>query len=149
MELISSSYPPYSIKNMFCFFFINKPEEKHGNREQREELESDLADVASEAEENPPSIPTEDKESTQNQVSLKEDVSSETQRTVSPPCPTRPYSGRGRPPKTTPSSAPKKVSVKKEMEKEARDAPGFQDDPSDTDYAPSKYLFIGSPRICS
>lgn len=120
--------------------FPNDSEEKQGNREQREELESDLADEASHAEENPPSISTEDKDATENQVSLKEDISSEIQQTASQPA--RPYSGRGRPPRTTASSASKKVLVKKDVEKEARDAPGFQDDPSDTDYAPSKYLFI-------
>lgn len=138
MELISSICLPYSIKKTFLNFFFNKSEEKHGNREQREELESDLADTTSQAEEDPSSILTEEKNSTENQVSLKEDISSETQQTVSQPCPTRPHSSRGRPPKTTPSSAPKKMSISKETEKEARDAPGFQDDPSDTDYAPSK-----------
>lgn len=141
--------PPIFHKKHFSIFFL----EKHGDREQREELESDLADVASQAEENPPSIPTENKEPTQNQDNLKEDISTETQQTISQPCPSRTYSGRGRPPKTTHSSAPKKMPLRKEKENAAQDAPGFQDDPSDADYTPSTYLFTKSPfgmcpRIC-
>lgn len=129
------------------FFFTYKPEEKQGEVEQREELESDLAEVASQAEESP-SIPTEDKEPPQNQETVKEDIATETHQTVSKPSPTRTHSGRGRHPKTAPISAQKKIPVKKEEESAAQDAPGFQDDPSDADYAPSKYIFIECNLIC-
>ncbi|XP_032377172.1 zinc finger and BTB domain-containing protein 17 isoform X2 [Etheostoma spectabile] len=113
--------------------------EKQGEVEQREELESDLAELASQAEESP-NIPTEDKEPPQNQETVKEDIPNETPQTVSKPSPTRTHSGRGRHPKTTPISAQKKISVKKEGESAAQDAPGFQDDPSDADYAPKSQL---------
>ncbi|XP_051281410.1 zinc finger and BTB domain-containing protein 17 isoform X2 [Dicentrarchus labrax] len=109
--------------------------EKTGGVEQREEPESDLAEVATQAEESPPSTPIEDKEPTQNQEDLKEDISTETKQPVSQPSPARTHSGRGRPPKTTPVSAQKKTSVKKEEE-----SVGFQDDPSDTDYTPKFQL---------
>lgn len=137
--------------NLFSIFLFNKPEEKTGEGEQKEELESDLAEVALQAEESPPSIPTEDNESTQSKDNLsedREDVSTETQQTASQPNPGRIHSGRGRPPKTTPPSAQKKVSVKKEEGNATQDAPEFQDDPSDADYMPSKYIFIESLLIC-
>ncbi|XP_031724577.1 zinc finger and BTB domain-containing protein 17 [Anarrhichthys ocellatus] len=114
-------------------------EEKQGEVEQREDLESDLAEVASQAEESH-CTPTEDKKPAQNQENVKEDVSTETQQTVPSPNPARAHSGRGRAPKTTPVSAQKKISVKKEEESAAQDAPVFQDDPSDADYAPKSQL---------
>lgn len=140
-NLIYTNCPPYSVKKRFHFFF-NKPEEKPGEGEQREEAESELAEVTSQAEESPPSIPTEDKEPPQNQENLKEDIHPETQQDVCQPSPTRTHSGRGRPPKATPLSAQKKISVKTEEESAAQDVPGFQDDPSDADYTPSKCIFI-------
>lgn len=106
-----------------------------------------MAEVPSQAEESPHSTPTEDKDPTQNQENEKEDISTETQETVSQPSPARTHPGRGRPPKTTPLSAQKKISVKKEEENSAQDAPGFQDDPSDADYTPSKSIFIESINI--
>lgn len=98
--------------------------------------------MASQAEESPPSTPAEDKEPTQNHENLEEDISTETQQTVSQPSPARTHSGQGRPPKTAPVSTQKKVPVKKEEESDVQDAPEFQDDPSDTDYTPSKCIFI-------
>lgn len=101
------------------------------------------------AEEIPPSTPTADKEPTQNQENVKEDISAETQQTVCQANPARTHSGRGRPPKTTPLSVQKKISVKKEKEESAaQDAPRFQDDPSDADYTPSKYIFMECLLIC-
>eukprot|EP00064_Thunnus_orientalis_P017431 superscaffoldBa00003701_g17513 len=85
----------------------------------------------------------EDNEPTENKNNLKEDredVSTETQQTASQPNPSRNYSGRGRPPKTTPVSAQKKVSVKKEEGSATQDAPEYQDDPSDADYMPKSPL---------
>ncbi|XP_076598099.1 zinc finger and BTB domain-containing protein 17 isoform X1 [Chaetodon auriga] len=114
-------------------------EDKPGGGEQREEVENDLAEVASQADESPPSTVTEDKEPT-NQENVKENMSTETQQTVSQPNPARTHSGRGRPPKTTPLSAQKKISVKKEEGSAAQDAPGFQDDPSDSDYTPKSQV---------
>lgn len=122
--------------------FFNKPKEKPGDGEQRDELDSDLTEVASQAEESPSSTPADDKKPTQNPENLKEDISAETQRTLSQPNPARTQSWRRRPPKTTPLSTQKKVSVKKEEESAALDVPEFQDDPSDTDYTPSKDIFI-------
>lgn len=101
--------------------------------------------MALQAEEGPTSIPTEDPEPTGSKVSLEEDgedISNETQPTASQPNPTRNYSGRGRPLKTTPLSAQKKITVKKEEASPAKDRHEFQDDPSDADYIPSKYIFI-------
>ena len=141
-SLICSNCPSYSIKkgNLSVYFFTNKPDEKQGEEEQKEELESELAEVASQAEESP-IIPTEDKEPTQNQEHLQEDISTQTQQTTLPN-PARTPSGRGRPHKTSPPSAQKKTFVKKEEESAAQDVPAFQDDPSDADYTPSVYIFI-------
>lgn len=122
--------------------FFNKPKEKPGDGEQRDELESDLTEVASQAEESPPSTPADDKKPTQNPENLKEDISVETQKTLSQPNPARTQSWRRRPPKTTSVSTQKKVSVKKEEESAALDVPEFKDDPADTDYMPSKDIFI-------
>lgn len=93
--------------------------------------------MASQAEETPSCTTTEDKEATQNQDNLTEDISTEIQQTDSQPSPARTNPGRGRPPKTTPPSSQKKI-VAKEGGSAAQDAPGFQDDPSDADYMPSK-----------
>ncbi|XP_049437010.1 zinc finger and BTB domain-containing protein 17 isoform X2 [Epinephelus fuscoguttatus] len=114
-------------------------EDKQGEVDQREELESDLAEVASQAEDSP-STPTEGKEPTQNLQNLKEHISTETQQTASRPNPARTHSGRGRPAKTSPLSTHKMVSVKEEEECAAQDVPGFQDDPSDADYNPKSQL---------
>lgn len=123
-------------------FFLNKAEEeKTAEGEQREELESDLADVALQAEESPPTTTAEDNEPTESQEDLREDAPVETQQTVSPP---RTHPGRGRPTKLAPLSAHKKISVKKE-DGDTKSAPEYQDDPSDADYTPSKYTFI---EIC-
>uniref|UniRef100_A0A3Q3J5H4 Uncharacterized protein n=1 Tax=Monopterus albus TaxID=43700 RepID=A0A3Q3J5H4_MONAL len=120
-------------------------------RAAREELENDLAEVASQAEDSSPSISTEDKEPTQNEDSLKEDSSIETQETVSQPSTTSTYLGRARLPKTTSVFAQKKISVQKEKENASQDASGFQDDPSDADYMPSQYLlsYPLKPYCCS
>lgn len=134
----------FSIKRKKLFyFFFNKPEEKTGDEEQREELESDLAEVATEAEEIPPSTTlTENKEPTENQDggSLKEHIADETQEAVSQPDVASTHSGPHRPQKNTAPPAQKKTSIKKEEERVGEDVPVFQDDPSDTDYTPSTYL---------
>lgn len=93
--------------------------------------------MASQAEESPAAAPTDEKELTQNELTSKEEVSTETEQTVSQPNPAGTRSGRGRPPKTATLSAQKKTSVKKEEGSAAQDVPGFKDDPSDTDYTPS------------
>lgn len=125
-------------------------EEKTGDGEQREELESHLAEVASQTEASPPSTATENKEPTQNQGDLKEEIPAKTQQTFSQTNPTRTHSGRGRPPKTTPLCAQKTISVKKEDDSSAQDVPRFQDDPSDTDYTPkSQFKSAGSSSYIS
>lgn len=126
---------------MSIFVFII-PEEKTDVGEQQEELKGDLAEVASQADVSHASPPTEDKEPTQNQETLKDVIPPETQQPVCQPSPARTHSGRGRPPKTTVVTAQKKTSVKKEEEKAAQNAPGSQGDPSDTDYTPSKDINI-------
>lgn len=108
-------------------------EEKTGEAEQREELESCPAEVASQAK---GSTPTEDEEPTQNQ----ETTSTETQQTVSQPSPIRTHPSRGRTPKTAPPSVQKKISVKREDDSATQNAPGFKDDPSDADYTPKSEL---------
>ncbi|XP_034393426.1 zinc finger and BTB domain-containing protein 17 [Cyclopterus lumpus] len=111
-------------------------EEKQGDEEHVEELESDLAEVASQAEETP-CTPTEEKKPTKNQEPIQEDIPTETQQTVSWPEASRTHSARGRVPKT--NYAQKRISVKEE-ESAAPEAPGFQDDdPSDTDYTPKSH----------
>ncbi|KAG7520449.1 hypothetical protein JOB18_029496 [Solea senegalensis] len=95
-------------------------DEKAGDSEQKEK-ESDLPEVASQAEEIPACTPTEDKEPTQNQDDMK-DISTETSPSTT--------KSRGRPPKSIPHTAQIKI------ESVTQDATGFQDDPSDTDYTP-------------
>ncbi|XP_041654304.1 zinc finger and BTB domain-containing protein 17 [Cheilinus undulatus] len=115
-------------------------DEKPGEGEHEEELESDLADVALQAEEQSPSnTPTEDTEPPQNQEHLKEIISTEEQHDASQKNPTKSQAGKGRPSKTATLSPQKKISVKEE-ESTAREASGFQDDPSDTDYTPKSQL---------
>ncbi|CAJ1055383.1 zinc finger and BTB domain-containing protein 17 [Xyrichtys novacula] len=109
--------------------------------EQEQKLENDLAEVASQAEEeNPLNVPTEDAEPQQSQENLEEDISPETQQNAHQTNTTRSLSGRGRPSKNVLLSAQKKVSVKKEEESAAQVISGFQDDPSDTDYRPKSQL---------
>lgn len=102
-------------------------------------MESDTTDVASQAEQTPLTTSTEVKEATQNQETLQEEIATETQQAVLQPDVHRTHLGQGRPPKTTPVSTKKKV--KKEEGTAAREAPEFQDDPSDADYTPSEYIF--------
>ncbi|XP_039903350.1 zinc finger and BTB domain-containing protein 17 [Simochromis diagramma] len=109
-------------------------DEKTGEGEQKEETDSQLSDLASQAEECPRSIPTEDKETIQSQDILEEELSAETQKPVSQPKPTRTHTGRGRPPKTSHLLTQKKTSVKNKEESGALDAPAFQDDTADADY---------------
>ncbi|KAM7410951.1 hypothetical protein PAMA_021085 [Pampus argenteus] len=114
-------------------------EEKTGGEEQREELESDLAEVAIKTE-NPPTIPKEDNKPTESQDNLTDDVSAETEQTASPPNLTRTNSGQGPPSKTAPLSPQKKVPVKTDERSATQDASEFQDDPSDADYMPKSPL---------
>lgn len=123
---------------------FNTPDEKTGEGEQKEETDSQLSDLASQAEECPRSIPTEDKETIQSQDILEEELSAKTQKPVSQPKPTRTNTGRGRPPKTSHLLTQKKTSVKNKEESGALDAPALQDDTADADYILSKYIFIES-----
>lgn len=141
--MIPINCSPYSIiKVNVSICSLKTRKEKPGDGEQRDELESDLTEVASQAEESPPGTPAEDKMPTQHQENLKEEITAEPQKTLSQPSPARTQSWRRRPPKTTPVSTQKKVSVKKEEESAAQEVPEFQDDPSDTDYTPSKDIFV-------
>lgn len=129
---------------LFLFLFFNTLEDKETDKEQSEELPSDLADVASQAEDSIPNPASKEKEPTLNEESLKEDIFTESQQTVPQSCPSRTYSGRGRPPKTALVSHHKKSLIKEKVNA-ARDAPRFKDDTSDTDYTPSGSLFTKSP----
>lgn len=123
-------------------FFFNKTKEKTGDREQREQLESDVTEVASQTEESPSCTLADDNEPTQSKENSQEDTSSDTQQTVSQSIPARTCSGQGRSPKTTPVFTPEMLSIKKEEEIAVQNVPEFQDDPSDTDYMPSKCIFL-------
>lgn len=123
---------------------FNTPDEKAGEGEQKEETDNQLSEVATQAEECPPSTPPEDKETPQSQDTLEDEIPAEAQQPVSQPNPTRTHSGRGRPPKTASFVSQKKMSLKNEEEGVASDASGFQDNPSDADYTPSKYTFTES-----
>lgn len=97
--------------------------------------------MASQAVENPHGNPAEDKTPSLNQNNLEEDVPSETQQTVCQPDPAETPPVQELSPKTTPASTQKKKSANKEGEGAVQDSLEFQDDPADTDYAPSKYMF--------
>ncbi|XP_041859879.1 zinc finger and BTB domain-containing protein 17 [Melanotaenia boesemani] len=112
---------------------------KTGEREQKGDTETDLSEVAAQAEECPPTTSKEDCEDSQSQESLNKNISADTQQNISKPNPPEAHLSRGRPPKTTLLSAQKKSSVK-EDESTAHDAIGFQDDPSDADYTPKSEL---------
>ncbi|XP_034446746.1 zinc finger and BTB domain-containing protein 17 isoform X2 [Hippoglossus hippoglossus] len=103
-------------------------DEKTGQSELRLAQESDMAEVAAQAEESASCPITEDKEPTQNQDNLKEDTATETQQTDSQPSPA------AQTPKTEPPS------VEKNIESTAQDTPEFQDDPCDTNYVPGLQL---------
>ncbi|XP_061592650.1 zinc finger and BTB domain-containing protein 17 [Cololabis saira] len=103
-------------------------EEKLGDGEEKEDIETHLSEVAAKAEETPPSIPADDQNPAESQDGVNQDDSVETQQTDVQPAPGK----RGRPPKTTLLSAQKKASLKREDES----AKPFQDDPSDADYTP-------------
>ncbi|KAM4563415.1 zinc finger and BTB domain-containing protein 17 isoform 2-T3 [Odontesthes bonariensis] len=105
-------------------------DEKTSEKEQKEDIENHLSEVAAQAEERPPTTSVEESKPSQ-------DISADTQQTVSQPNFSRTHPGRGRPPKTTLLSAQKKISVKKDTETAA---PRFKDDPSDADYAPKSQL---------
>lgn len=125
---------------MHCFLL--KTDAKAGEVDQKAALENPLSEVPSEAEvcPPPPCTPVQENEPMQSQPEATNSISAEMHQTVSQPNPTRTPSGRGRPPKTTSSSAQKKVSVKREEETAVQDAPAFQDDLSDADYTPSNYI---------
>uniref|UniRef100_A0A672YRB0 Zinc finger and BTB domain containing 17 n=1 Tax=Sphaeramia orbicularis TaxID=375764 RepID=A0A672YRB0_9TELE len=105
-------------------------DDKADKEEQRQEVESTLMEVASQAEESSPQSTTEEKSSPTDAENLKEEASADIQQTV-PPSKTPP--GRGRPPKSNSTTAQKKTTMKKEAEKPAQD---FQDSPADADYTP-------------
>lgn len=111
--------------------------DKAGEGELKEELDSHLTEVASEADECSLIAPMEDEEPPQSQDSENNDASSQTQPTVSQPDSPKTPPGRGRPPKASSLSAQKKILVKKEAQHTAQDTPAFQDDPSDADYTPT------------
>lgn len=130
---IISLYP-----NTSGLIFPNKPGEKAGGREQKENQQSE---VAGQAEEFPSGTPTEDLKNSQSE-DVNGDISADPEQTASQPNPIRKHPGRGRPPKSSQVSAQKTVSVKEEEEGSLANTTGFQDDPSDADYAPSKNIFI-------
>lgn len=105
-------------------------------------MESDLTEVASQAEESPHGNPAEDKTPSLNRNNIEEDVPTETQQTVCQPDPAETPPDQVLSPKTTPASTQKKKSANKEGEGAVQDLLEFQDDPADTDYSPSKYMFI-------
>ena len=117
-------------------------DEKTGEIEQKDDIENQLSEVAAKAEESPPSSPLVTQKATQSQDGLNQDVSDETQQTVSQPNPGRTHPNRGRPPKTTLLSAQKKTPLKKDERTQL-----FQDDPSDVDYTPSKCPLMASLMI--
>lgn len=98
--------------------------------------------MPSQAEENPYGNPAEVKTPSLNQNNSEEDVPTETQQTVCQPDPSEIPSVQELSPKTTPASTQKKKSANKEGEGAVQDSLEFQDDPADTDYTPSKYMFI-------
>ncbi|XP_054904546.1 zinc finger and BTB domain-containing protein 17 isoform X2 [Poeciliopsis prolifica] len=110
----------------------DQPGEKAGGREQKE---NQLPEVAAQAEEFSSGSRTEDLKNSQNE-DVNGDISADPQQTASRPNPIRKHPGRGRPPKSAQVSAEKTVSVKEEEEGSLVNATGFQDDPSDADYAP-------------
>lgn len=131
----------YLCKRNLLFFFSLTEEKtgETGESQQKDDIEDQLSEVAAKAEEPPPSSPSEAQKATQSQDGLNQDESVETQQTASQPPPGRTHPNRGRPPKTAQLSAQKKTSLKKE-----ESAQPFQDDPSDVDYTPSKYVFVES-----
>lgn len=135
-HLISSYYLPYIILKHISLI---KPTDKPTEGEQREEQGSSLTEVAPQTEENPTEDPSEDQRPA---LKLVEDVGADTEKTVSQPDPIETPPDQELSPITSPASTQKKNSADKQGEVAVQDSLEFQDDPADTDYAPSNYMFI-------
>lgn len=116
-----------------------KPTDKPAEGAQREEQGSSLTEVAPQAEENPLENPAEDQ---RPPLKLVEDVGDDTEKTLSQPDPIEAPRGQELTHKTASVSTQKKISADKEGEVAIQDSLEFQDDPADTDYAPSNYMFM-------
>ncbi|XP_007570147.1 zinc finger and BTB domain-containing protein 17 isoform X2 [Poecilia formosa] len=124
-----SSQPPSIIT-------LDLPDDQTGEKaDGSEQKENQPSEVAAQAEEFPSVTPTEDLKNPQSE-DVNGDTSADLQQTSSQPNPIRKHLGRGRPPKNSHVSAQKTVSVKEEEEGSMANATGFQDNPSDADYAP-------------
>lgn len=69
-------------------------------------------------------------------------MGADTEKAVSQPDPIETPQGQELSPRTAPASTQKKNSADKQGEVAVQDSLEFQDDPADTDYAPSNYIFI-------
>lgn len=73
-------------------------------------------------------------------MKLVENVGADTEKTVSQPDATETPQGQEPPAKTDSASTQLKEPADKEEEVAGQDSLEFQDDPTDTDYAPSNYI---------
>lgn len=121
---------------MFHFIHLT---DKPAEAEQREGPGSTIAEVAPQAEENLSEHPVEGQTPA---LKLVEDVGAGTEKTVSQPDAVETPQGQEPPLKTDSASTPPKQSTDKEEEVAVHDSLEFQDDPADTDYAPSNYILF-------
>lgn len=105
--------------------------------EQGEEVENNLTQVASQAQESPSSNPTEESAQSQENQENQGEIVAEAQQAVPSTNSSSNHPVRRRVPKATGVPA-QKLSIKKEEESVEQDVSGFQDDPSDSDYTPSR-----------
>ncbi|XP_028309783.1 zinc finger and BTB domain-containing protein 17 [Gouania willdenowi] len=123
--------------------------EKPGELEPKEELDNQLSEVASQVEELPTEPPVEKMEVSQSEEISNEEVSTEAESTVSQTTPTKTPVGRGRPSKNNDQPASKKMICKKNEASSVKSASAFQDNPSDSDYTPSKESELKSDGVSS
>lgn len=135
----------FQSNSIFSYYLLHiswiKPTGKAAEGEQTEGQGSILTEVAPQAEENPAENPAEDQAPA---LKLVEDVGADTEKTVSQPDPIETPPGQELSPKTDSSSTQLKTSADKEGDVPVQDSLEFQDDPTDTDYAPSNYICITS-----
>lgn len=127
-----------------CFpIFTNQ--DKPADVEQKEEVEIDVTEVVSQTEDSPPSISAEDPEP--KQPPETGNPGAETQPLVPTAAPLGSNLEPEQKSQSALASSQKTLSVKKEDANTVQDVPGSCDDPSDTDYMPSRNINDSVPVV--
>lgn len=128
----------------YLFFFLTN-QDKPADVEQKEEVEIDVTEVVSQTEVGHPSVPAEDPEPKQPQENVNPPA--ETQSPVSEATSPRSNLEPEEKSQSALASSQKTLSVKKEDSSTAQVVPESSDDPSDTDYMPSRNINDSVPVL--